>query len=436
MSDQPFVVSGVRVTHREVSVAELENAAYEDPQARVRDLLGQEPVNEAFVFQTCNRIEEYVVTETPQAGQAVLADFSDLEAVDVTETGHEASLRHLLRVAAGLESQVLGEDEVLGQFRSAYTETAESGGIGPVLEAALLKAIHVGERARTETSINEGIVSLGSAAVELATQKCDLTGATAVIVGAGSMAERIAASLSGIALSELRIVNRTVENAAALAAEVSMEPAIAGLDELPTHLAAADVVITSTGSRLPVIDEAAATGIGDTVLIDLGQPHDIAADVRSLPEPEVFDLDDLTAVTANTHAERADAAESVEAIVDEEFDLLMDQYKRKRADAVIAGMYRGAERMKEREVSRALARLDEHMALSDESQEIVEELADSLVNQLLAVPTKSLRDAAAEDDWETIVAAIELFDPEVDDPAEFFAAASRASEHPAEGTSE
>lgn len=436
MSGQPFVVSGVRVTHREGSVAELEKAAYEESQGRVRELVGREPVSEAFVFQTCNRVEEYVVTETPEAGQVALADFSAVDAANVIETGHESSIRHLLRVAAGLESQVLGEDEILGQLRSAYTEMSESGGIGPVLDAALLKAIHVGERARTETSINEGIVSLGSAAVELATQKYDLAEATAVIVGAGSMAERIAASLSGTDLPELRIVNRSVENAAALAEEVSIESATAGLDELPAHLAAADVVISSTGSQLPIIDEGAASGIGETVMIDLGQPHDIAADVRSLPETEVFDLDDLTAVTASTHAKRADAAESVEAIVDDEFDLLMDQYKRNRADTVIAGMYRGAEQMKEREVSRALAQLDEHTELTDEGQEIVEELADSLVNQLLAVPTKSLRDAAAEDDWETIVAAIELFDPEVDDPAEFFAAVTRTSETPAEGSSE
>jgi len=149
----------------------------------------------------------------------------------------------------------------------------------------------------------------------------------------------------------------------------------------------------------------------------------------------VRDLDGLRSVTESTHEERREAAREVEAIVEEEFDLLLDQYKRARADAVISGMYRGAERIKEAEVRRALDRLD----LDAEDEEVLESLADSLVSQILAVPTKSLRDAAGEDDWETISTAIDLFDPTggADTEALFETDDSRSespSETPADGS--
>jgi glutamyl-tRNA reductase len=274
-----------------------------------------------------------------------------------------------------------------------------------VLEDGLLKAIHVGERARTETAINEGIVSLGSAAVDLARRERGLDGRT-VVVGAGDVAETVTAALSDLDAGEVCVLNRSPGRAEALAAALGAE--WGDLDGLADHLRDADVVIVSTGSASPVIGRATLADAGETLVIDLGQPRDVAPDVADLEHVSAYDLDDLRTVTRRTHEERRAAAEAVETIVDAEYDHLIESYKRKRADAVIRGMYRGADRIKERELDRALGKLDD---LDADQREVVRGLADALVSRLLAAPTQSLRDAAADDDVETMLAAIELFDP-------------------------
>jgi len=414
-SARPFVLAGARITHDRTSIDVLEAASHAEPGERVETLLDRPGVSEAAVIQTCNRIEEYVVAESADRGREALADVGAAGAPDaVVAMDHSESLRHLLRVAAGLESQVLGEDQILGQVREAYRTADTVGGLGPVLEDGLLKAIHVGERARTETAINEGIVSLGSAAVDLAARERGFDGRT-VVVGAGEVARTVLASLADRAVGELEVLNRSRDRAAALAADAGA--AWAGLDDLATKLATADVVIVSTGSTSPVIDRASLEAADETFVVDLGQPRDVSTAAAALPAVTVHDLDDLRSVTRRTHEERREAAEAVEAIVEEEYENLVESYKRKRADAVVRGMYRGAERMKEREVRRALGRLDD---LEEEQQAVVRDLADALVSRLLAVPAESLRDAAANDDVETLIAAIELFDPGAEDQ-DFFA---------------
>jgi len=427
-----FTISGVRVDHHSAPLAVLEAVSHAEPAKRLEVLAAADGVEEAFLLQTCNRVEEYVVSKTAAAGEAVLADLqADVSDEHVVTTEHEPSLRHLLRVSAGLESQVLGEDHILGQVRSAYRTAERAGAIGPVLEAALLKAIHVGERARTETAINEGTVSLGSAAIQLAQRDHHLPMETALVVGAGEMATVTTKGLVTAGIEELRLLNRTPERAAALAGELGQSVRTDGLDALNGHLSAADLVITSTASDDPVIRAEHVDGVGETRFIDLGQPRDVDRAVADQPRIDVDDLDDLEAITADTHADRQDAAEAVETIVQEEFGLLIDQYKRRRADSVIRGMYQGAEDVKERELDIALSRLGAEGDLTEEQRAAVEGLADALVDQLLAVPTQSLREAAAEDDWATVASAIELFDPSIFDeepPPELRSLAAEAGE--------
>jgi glutamyl-tRNA reductase len=402
-----FLITGVRVTHDRADLATLEAARSDDWRDRIDELLAEDGVAEAAVVQTCNRVEEYVVTDGAEAGREALSPFSSLPEDTVVEMGHTESLQHLLRVAAGLDSQVLGEDQILGQVREAYAAADERGALGDVLEPALLKAIHVGERARTETAINEGIVSLGSAAIDLAAAEQGLADATVAVIGAGEMARTVAKALPE-RVAGVRVLNRSRERAERLGADVHPPVACAGLKRLPAHLADADVAFSATASTDPVVDAETVADAGELLLIDLAQPRDVTAGAAECGGVTVRDLDGLHSVTEATHEERREAAHEVEGIVDEEFDLLIDQYKRQRADAVISGMYRGAERIKEAELRRALDGLD---GLDAEEEDVIESLADSLVSQILAVPTESLRDAAAEDDWETITTAIELFDP-------------------------
>jgi len=409
------VITGVSVAHNRATVEEIEAASVADARERIGDLLATPGVAEAFVIQTCNRSEAYVVTDRAEQGREALDSVAaPVRSGAVERMDHEASLRHLMRLAAGLESLVLGEDQIIGQLKDSVETARSEDGIGPMLDDALMKAVHVGERARTETAINEGVVSLGSAAVTLAQQETDLDGGTALVVGAGEMGTIAAESLADTGVDRVLIANRTIPHATHIAETLDVAASAVGLSAAPAAAADADIVISATGSPEPVLDDNDLAGAGETVCIDLAQPRDIdpaAADHANLA---VFDIDALEAITDETHARREDAAAEVEAMIDEEFDRLLALFKRKRADAAISTMYESAERLKQREVRTALAKLNANGEVTDEQEEIIESLADSLIGQLLSAPTKSLREAAADDDWTTIQTAMQLFDPEFD----------------------
>ncbi|WP_135821437.1 glutamyl-tRNA reductase [Halostella litorea] len=409
------VIAGSSVSHEHADVDTLAEASGRDQPTVVADLVRRDGVSEAFALQTCNRVEAYVVTDDPATGRAVLDEFlAGVPDDAVVDLDHEDSLRHLLRVAAGLESLVLGEDQILGQIRTAYEEARGAGGIGPMLEDAVTKAIHVGERVRTETGINEGAVSLGTAAARLADGETDLSTATVLVVGAGEMGTLSARSLAAHGAPEIIVANRTVPHAEHVAKEVDADARAIALPAVSAAAARADVVVTATAGEDRVLDAADLDDAGETVVVDLAQPRDVAPAAGDVDDVAVYDLDALETVTDETRQQRRAAADRVEAMIDEEFDRLLDQYKRKRADEVIAAMYESAERVKSREVSTAVSRLEAagEGDLSAEQREIVESLADALVGQLLAAPTRSLREAAAEDDWTTIHTALQLFDPE------------------------
>jgi glutamyl-tRNA reductase len=317
-----------------------------------------------------------------------------------------------MRVAAGLESLVLGEDQILGQFRTALEEARAVGGVGPTLDEALTKALHVGERARSETAINEGVVSLGSAAVRLAERHLDLTETTALVVGAGEMGLLTARALDAAGVPRLLVANRTVPHAEHVARDVTCAASAVGLDALAAAVEEADLVVSATASPDYVLDDAMLAGARATLLVDIAQPRDIDPAVDALDGVTVRDIDALESVTDETHERRRVAAERVEEMIDAEFTHLMERFKRNRADEAIGAMYENAERMKQSEVETALRKLESQGELTDEQRETVGALADTIVNQLLAAPTKSLREAAADDDWTTIQTAMQLFDPE------------------------
>ena len=412
-------ITGVSVAHSRATVDEIEAAGGDGVRATVSDLLARDGVEEAFALQTCNRSEAFVVTDRTVDGAVALESFAlDVRGGSVRRLDHEESLEHLMRVASGLESLVLGEDQIIGQLRQAYEESKSAGGIGPVLKDAVTKALHVGERARNETSINEGVVSLGSAAVRLAASEIDLTDGSAVVVGAGEMGMLAARTLDDTAISEIVVANRTVPNARFVAEEIDTPSEAVSLADLSAVVPGADLVITATGSTDPVIEPCHVADADQLVCIDIAQPRDVDPEVADRPGLSLYDIDALEDVTRQTRECRKEEARQVEAIIEEELDRILVAYKRKRADDAISAMYAGADRVKAREVDRAVSKLTAQGELSDEQRETVEDMADALVGQLLAAPTRSLRDAAGEDDWETIRTALRLFDPEFDAPPE------------------
>ncbi|MHC3438179.1 glutamyl-tRNA reductase [Natrialbaceae archaeon A-gly3] len=411
MIDAGVVTCG-RVTHDSASVDDLAVASPESQRIGVAELLSRPEVEEALVLSTCNRVEAYVVTPERAVGEVVLEDFfADVATDAVVVDGHDESLRHLLAVAAGLESVVLGEDQIIGQVRDAYEDARTAGAIGQMLETAVTKAIHVGERARTETEINEGVVSLGSAAAKLVAETVGVEESTALVVGAGEMGELAAKSLADHGAEEVIVANRTLSTAREIFENLEVSGEVVSLEALEDVTARSDVVVAATGSEEPLLGP---EELGDRrqAVVDLGQPRDVDPTVDDVADVILYDLDDLEAVTRRTRTQRAEAAAEVEEMVDREYELLCEQYKRTRADEVIAAMYESAERVKSRELETALSRLEANGDVTDEQAEIVRSMADALVNQMLAPPTKSLREAAADDDWETINTALHLFDPD------------------------
>ncbi|WP_336024714.1 glutamyl-tRNA reductase [Halobellus salinisoli] len=407
------VICGSRVSHERAGVEDIEDAAGEDVRAVIETLLDGDGVSEAFAIQTCNRAEAYVVADSADVGRRALERVHGDAREDVrVEMGHEESLRHLIRVAAGLESLVLGEDQILGQFKRAIDIARNAGALGPTLETGLTKAVHVGERARTETEINEGAMSIGSAAARLAETELDLDGETALVVGAGEMGKLAAEALTDAGITELVVANRTVPHAEHIADSVEIPAQAIALESVSEAISEAAIVVTATSTSEYLLGTSDVDDAGETLVIDLAQPRDVHPEAASVDQVVVHDIDALESVTEETRAARKTAAEEVEAMIDEEFDRLLDAYKRRQADEAISTMYEAAERVKAREVDTAISRLESQGELTDEQRETVEAMADALVGQLLSPPTKSLREAAIEDDWSTIQTAMALFDPD------------------------
>jgi len=407
------VVAGVSVSHSNADIEQIETVAADSGRAALESLLGIPDVLEAFVLQTCNRAEAYVVCETADTAREALSTYlGDVDRGAVDELDHEGSLRHLMSVACGLESLVLGEDQILGQFRDAYEDARGAGSIGPTLDDAVLKALHVGERARSETAINEGAISLGSAAVRFVEAEHGLDGVTALVVGAGEIAALTAKALDDSA-DRVVVANRTLSHAEHLVRQLDTETSAVGLDALAVAAAESDVVVSATGSSDHVIGAPDLETAGETCVVDIAQPRDVAPGVAAVDGVSVYDLDAIEAVTDETETKRREAAEAVEAMIDDELERLLSQYKRKRADQVIAAMYEGAERIKSRELRTAVSKLEgeSEAGISDAEREILESMADALVGQLLSAPTRSIRDAAENDDWSTISTALRLFGP-------------------------
>jgi len=402
------VVTGVRVAHDTATLEAIESVRERDQEHAVQQILGDPAVEEAFCLQTCHRFEIYVVADSQSAGRDALQQYT-IEGA--RKMDHEASLGHLLRVSAGLESLVLGEDQILGQVRDARDDARTAGGIGPILGEALRKALHVGERVRTETSINDGVVSLGSAAVSLLETKLELATADAVVVGAGEMGTLAARALQSVPVNSLTVANRTPENAAELISRLEGAATTTDLSTLSDTISQADVILTATSSEEAIIDETTLEGAEALRIVDLGQPRDVDPDTALPSSVELFDITDLESITQATHERRATVAKEVDAMVETELQRLLDSYKRQRADAVIQAMYQSASGLKRRELETAFNQLEAAGDLNEDQREIVSELAETLVAKLLAAPTKSLRDAASEDDWQTITTALELFDP-------------------------
>jgi len=364
---------------------------------------------EVCILSTCNRTEVYVATdnlETLQPGlRRALAGLARAEETALRpylyEHTDKAAVRHLFRVASGIDSMVIGESEILAQVKEAFQIAERCGTTGPVLRSLFQHAVRWGKRARAETDIGRGALSVASLAVRLAKAVFgDLRGRLALVLGAGQTGESVLRHLVAEGVSTVVVANRTYERAVALARD--FKGAAVRFEEFPQQLVRADIVIGSTAAPHPVITKEqvrramAARKQRPLFLIDIAVPRDVEATVNDLHNVFLYDIDDLERLVQDNAAQRAREVSKVEQILEQGLEQFCGWLNGRSAVPLIVSLTERAEAIRAREVRRMLEKAG---PLNDRQREQVETLSRRLVNKMLAAPLAEIRRlAAAEQD--------------------------------------
>ena len=371
-------------------------------------------VGEAVILSTCNRTEVYTVTVEPEEASALVRKFvADYHAID--DAGADSfrdrvdadAVRHLFRVAGGLDSMIVGESQILGQVRSALAAASAAGTLSAPLSRLFHRAIRAGRRVREETGVGRNALSVSFAAVRLAqTVLGDLSGSRVLLIGAGEAGKLVAEALRKTGVGELAVTNRTERRASELAGELGGRTA--PFDRLDAAVADADIVIAATeapGHLLSAETVRAANRRRDRkmFMFDLAVPRNIDPEAASIDDVSLYNIDDLAAVAQDNLRERRKAAAAAEAVVEDDVDRFVQWWSTLDALPLVMELRERAEETRRREMARALERLEE---VSEADASVIDDLTRAIVNKLLHAPTVSLKQRADE---ETLRAARELF---------------------------
>ncbi len=380
-------------------------------------------VHEWAIISTCHRFELYVGTDS-NALEAVCAQLPALLSTVVrSATGHEFAegsepwtvrtdddaVTHLCRVAAGLDSLVLGEAQIQGQVIASYTAGLEEGTIGPLLSALFRTAIRVGKRARTETQISTRAVSMSSVALNMAARYFpDFAEARVLVIGAGEMSRLALKALHQRHVRHVTVANRTL----ARAREVLLHPAWQAIDlaELPNVLSTFDVIFSATSAHELMVTQGhvagvpASNGAGHTqVLIDLAVPRDIDPSIRNLPGVVLVDVDDLRQGLDQSLEKRKEAMPAVNAIIDQELERWQAALRELSMRPLVVELRQRAERIRQQEVERTMRFLG---PVDAETQDHIQHLSRALVNKLLHQPTVRIKELAHNDEADLYASAL------------------------------
>lgn len=406
------------INHRTAPVNIRERVAFVPdavPEA-LHDLKFRSSVREAALLSTCNRTELYCNMDPQDTEQVVdwLQEYRHLGPRSLkpylyTFPEHDA-VRHILRVASGLDSMVLGEPQILGQMKTAYSLARRAGTVGRMLSKLFQHTFTVAKQVRTDTAIGASPVSVAFAAVSLAKQIFgELSGHAALLIGAGETIELAARHLAQNGIGRMIVANRTVERAHLLAAEFNGYAI--SLSDIPSHLAEADIVISSTASPLPLLGKGSveralkARKRRPMFMVDIAVPRDIEPEVGELPDVYLYTVDDLEEVIRENLKSRQDAAKQAEELIDNQVAHFMDWLRSLDSIAAICD-YRDNAKRAQRE---ALAKAKRLLANGADPHQALEHLAFQLTNKLLHTPCVQMRQAASEGRVDLLDAARELF---------------------------
>ena len=423
-----IVVIGVNHRTGPLSLLERVALAPTDVPKAITGLVSRANVREAVVLSTCNRTEVYAVAEKFHGAYADIRDFfcevgrlhpDDLHP-HLYSQHDEAAVAHLFEVAAGLDSVVLGETEILGQVRGAWEMAQGEGGAKATLNLLFRHALETGKRARTETSISRSTASVSSAAVEMVTERLGAIGSLRVLVmGAGEMGQGVAVALMGAGANHITVTNRTHERAVELADRVHGH--VVPYADFATALADTDVLLTCSRAGVTLVDTAlvaaarhaaphaaAHAAPAPLLVVDIAVPRNVDAAVAELPGVTLLDLDDLRDWAAKGIELRRHEAEHVRAIVRDEVERFTMEVTARQAAPLVSMLHERGEKIRQAELDRFASKL---AALEPAQRAAVEALSKGIVAKLLHQPSVRLKDDAGSPQGERNAAAVrDLFD--------------------------
>lgn len=406
------------INHKTAPVAIREQASFapEHVNSALNSLTGSGVCDEAAIISTCNRTEVYcgALHDKNSKGAADwLCDYLKLNASEITpflySLPDDQAVKHAFRVASGLDSMVLGETQILGQLKDAFATAHKAGATGKMLNQLFQQTFSVAKTVRTDTAIGANAVSVASAAVRLAEQIfADLSKKTVLLIGAGEMIDLCARHINEHGIGKLIVANRTVERAQVLAREFGAEAI--SLPELPMRLADADIVISSTGSQLPILGKGAveralkARKHRPMFMVDIAVPRDIETEVGELNDVYLYSVDDLKDVIEESLQSRRKAADEAEKIIEVRVAEFMRWARSLDAVPTIRALNDSAEAIRLAELSRAEAML----ARGEDPKKVLAELSRNISNKITHAPKAALRQADHEGDASLLEAARRL----------------------------
>ncbi len=402
----------VGISWRTAPVAVREKLAFRDEEIAdtLRQLTSAHPVAEALLISTCNRVEVYGVAKAGADAtgpvRRFLAEQRGLDVGTIADAiyDHRGSdaVRHVFRVASALDSLVLGEAQILGQIKEAYSVAGGAGTSGPVLGRCLERAFGAAKRVRTETAIGRGAANISTVAVDLARHVfSELTGKRVLVIGAGKMSRLAARHLFNSGADQITVTNRSPEKAQALAAEI--DGVARPWDDLQALLAQADVVISSTGAREPILTVplfkkvAKARRWKPMVVIDIAVPRDADPKIAELDGVFAYDIDDLEKVVAANLAERAKAGEQAGRIVEHEANQFETWLRTQGVVPTIKALRERFAQVAEAELQKTLDGLNRREHTPAQQREAIQRLVQLVVNKLLHAPTTALRESTVDE---------------------------------------
>ena len=420
----------VGLSHRTAPVELRERVDFQGRlEAALKTLASRGWFREAVVLSTCNRAELYAACEDMEDARAGLVDFvsqfHDLDRATVAPHLYDVAdldvARHLFRVAAGLDSMVVGEPQILGQVKEAHTAASEARAVGPVLNRLFHSSFGVGKRVRTETGLGSGAVSIGYAAAALAKKIFgDIKGRNVLVIGAGEMGKLTALHMKSQGVHQVTIVSRTMAHAARTAEAIGGASA-APWEDMDRALAAADIVITATGAAAPILTKAHIETVmrprrnRPLFIIDIALPRDVEAAAGEIEQVFLYNIDDLQATVRENLARRASEVQRAESIVAEEVDRFGFWLRARGAIPTVVALRQKFEAIRRAELDRLDFKLS---ALGPDARARVDEITHLLVEKLLLTPTEQLKMLGDAERVEAYTEALRRLFALADEPSE------------------